>query len=70
MNWLLDTCELSEYVKKTPEPEVITWLDKQSEDCLFISVITLGEIEKGLLKLRPSDPRRCQKLTSWQIKIE
>ena len=70
MSWLLDTCALSEYVKKSPAPKVIAWLDEQDEASLFISVISLGEIEKGILKLRASDPRRSQKLTSWLGKIE
>ncbi len=70
MSWLLDTCALSEYAKKTPAPEVIAWLDEQDEASLFISVITLGEIEKGILKLRKADPRRSQKLTAWLGKLE
>ena len=70
MSWLLDTCALSEYVRKAPAPEVIRWLDEQDEASLFISVISLGEIEKGILKLRASDPRRSQKLTAWLGKVE
>lgn len=70
MSWLLDTCALSEYVRKTLAPEVIRWLDEQEEASLFISVISLGEIEKGILKLRASDPRRSQKLTAWLGKVE
>ena len=70
MSWLLDTCALSEYAKKAPAPEVIAWLDEQDEASLFISVISLGEIEKGILKLRASDPRRSQKLTAWLGKVE
>jgi hypothetical protein len=70
MSWLLDTCALSEYAKKAPAPKVIDWLDEQDETSLFISVITLGEIEKGILKLRASDPLRSQKLTAWLGKVE
>ncbi|MBK7765477.1 MAG: type II toxin-antitoxin system VapC family toxin [Sulfuritalea sp.] len=70
MSWLLDTCVLSEYVRKAPAPAVILWLDEQDETSLFLSVISLGEIEKGILKLRASDPRRSQKLTAWLGKIE
>lgn len=70
MSWLLDTCALSEYARKSPAPEVIAWLDEQDESSLFISVITLGEIEKGILKLRSSDLRRSQKLTDWLGKVE
>ncbi len=70
MSWLVDTCVLSEYAKKSPAQEVIAWLDEQDETSLFISVISLGEIEKGILKLRSSDPRRSQKLTAWLSKVE
>ena len=69
MSWLLDTCALSEYAKKAPAPEVIAWLDEQDEASLFISVISLGEIEKGILKLLKTDPRRSQKLTAWLGKV-
>jgi len=70
MSWLLDTCAISEYAKKAPAAEVISWLDEQDEASLFISVITLGEIEKGILKLRISDPPRSQKLTAWLGMVE
>lgn len=70
MSWLLDTCALSEYAKKSPAPQVIAWLDEQDEASLYLSVITLGEIEKGILKLRKADPRRSQKLTAWLGKVE
>lgn len=70
MSWLLDTCAVSEYARKSPAPEVIAWLDEQDEASLFISVITLGEIKKGILKLRKADPGRSQKLTAWLGKVE
>lgn len=70
MSWLLDTCTLSEYIKKAPTAAVIQWLDEQDEDSLFLSVVTLGEIEKGILKLKASDSRRSQKLTAWLGKVE
>lgn len=70
MSWLLDTCAISAYVKKSPAPDVIQWLDEQDEASLFISVVTVGEIEKGILKLRTTDTRRSQKLTAWLGKVE
>lgn len=70
MSWLLDTCALSEYAKKAPAKKVIAWLDEQDEASLFISVIALGEIEKGILKLREREPQRSQKLTAWLGKVE
>ncbi len=70
MSWLLDTCALSEYAKRAPATKVIAWLDEQDEASLYLSVITLGEIEKDILKLRKADPRRSQKLTAWLGKVE
>lgn len=70
MSWLLDTCALSEYAKKSPASQVIAWLDEQDEASLYLSVITIGEIGKGILKLRATDPRRSQKHTAWLGKIE
>jgi hypothetical protein len=70
MSWLLDTCAVSEYARKSPAPKVIEWLDDQEEASLFISVVTLGEIEKGILKLRSSDSRRSQNLRKWLGKVE
>ena len=42
----------------------------KAEESLFISVITLGEIEKGILKLRATETLRGQKLTAWLGKLE
>lgn len=70
MSWLLDTCTLSEYVRRSPAPRVIAWLDEQDEASLFLSVVSLGEIEKGILKLRATDPVRSQKLTAWLGQVE
>jgi hypothetical protein len=70
MSWLLDTCALSEYAKRTPAQQVIDWLDEQDEDSLYLSVITIGEIEKGIIKLRTADSRRSQRLTAWLGMVE
>ena len=70
MSWLLDTCAISEYAKRAPNRNVIAWLDAQDELSLFISVITLGEIEKGILKLRATDAHRSQRLTAWLGLVE
>jgi toxin FitB len=70
MSWLLDTCALSEYAKRSPAQRVVEWLDEQDEASLFLSVISIGEIKKGILKLRATDARRSQKLTGWLGKVE
>jgi predicted nucleic acid-binding protein len=52
LNWLLDTCVLSEYAKRRPHAGVLAWLDAQPEAGLFISEVSLAEIAKGIAKLR------------------
>ncbi len=63
MNYLLDTCLISELVKKEPHPAVLRWLDEQDEQRLFISVLVLGELNKGVAKLAAGS--RKEALLSW-----
>lgn len=63
MSWLLDTCVVSELVRPIPAPSVIAWLDACPEESLYLSVLTLGEIEKGVAKLADSTTRA--KLEPW-----
>ena len=55
MNLLLDTCVISEMVKLKPATQVAHWFDKQKSESLFISALTLGELQKGIAKLEHSD---------------
>lgn len=57
MKYLLDTCVVAEYKKPAPDRKVIEWLDAQIEESLFLSVLTVGEIEKGIVRL-PVSKRR------------
>ncbi len=70
MSYLLDTCVLSEYVKKKPNETVIQWLDEQEEASLFISLLSIGEIKKGIIKIEKKQPQRYQKLNRWLQKVE
>lgn len=63
MRYLLDTCVVSELVKKIPDANVVNWLQQQDESDLFLSVLTFGEIEKGIEKA--PDKARKQKLRIW-----
>ncbi len=63
MGYLLDTCVLSEFKKKQPDQKVINWLDAQIEETLFLSVVTIGEIRKGISRLPPS--KRKTELETW-----
>lgn len=63
MKYLLDTCLISELVKKEPNPAVVSWLDEQEEQNLFLSVLNLGELQKGISKL--PDGTRKEELQEW-----
>lgn len=63
MNYLLDTCVLSELIKREPQVSVVNWVNSVREQTCFISVLTVGEIQKGISKL-PESPKK-QVLQNW-----
>lgn len=58
LGFLLDTCVISELIKPSPSSEVIHWIDDHDEETFFISVVTFGEIEKGISKLPEGKKKR------------
>lgn len=63
MRALLDTNVVSELVARVPNPRVLTWLDSLDPADVYLSVVTISEIRKGIEKL-PDSPRRAQ-LLAW-----
>ena len=63
MTFMLDTCVISELVKPRPDENVVRWIDSVDERRLFLSVLTLGELEKGITKLQAS--QRKDDLREW-----
>jgi predicted nucleic acid-binding protein len=63
MDYLLDTNAISEWVKPRPDPGVVRWFDQVDEDRTYLSVITLGELRKGIDRL--VNGRRRQRLDHW-----
>jgi toxin FitB len=63
MNYLLDTNVVSELIRKRPDPRVVQWVDEQDALRLYLSVITIGGIRKGIEKLPAS--RRKEELYTW-----
>ena len=63
MSFLPDTCFFSEFTKTRPHPRVIAWADRQPESTLYLSVLTLGELQQGISQMVPS-PRQ-QELEEW-----
>jgi toxin FitB len=63
MKYLLDTCVISELVSKKPNANVVEFVDTLDNDDIYLSVITIGEIIKGIEKLPKS--KRKQDLHTW-----
>jgi len=63
MKYLIDTCIISELVAKHPNPKVVEFVDSLDSGDVYLSVITIGEIAKGVEKLPKS--KRKQELHSW-----
>jgi len=63
VRYLVDTCVISELIKKKPSKGVVAWVREQDELSLFVSVLTFGEIEKGIAKL--DDDKRRHTLRTW-----
>ena len=63
MNYLLDTCVISEFAARQPTEKVVSWLSTLDTETVFLSVVTLGEIQKGIEKLPAS--KRKEALRTW-----
>jgi predicted nucleic acid-binding protein len=67
MKFLLDTNVISEPKQKTPNAQVLEWLDAQDESKLFLSVLTVGEIRKGITRLESG--KKKAELEEWLEKL-
>lgn len=65
MNHLLDTNVLSEQSRRIPDARLISWLSSQHPESLWISVVSVGEIERGIARLELREPDRAKRLASW-----
>ncbi|MBU0481123.1 MAG: type II toxin-antitoxin system VapC family toxin [Proteobacteria bacterium] len=63
MKYLLDTCVISEIIRLKPSTKVTSWIKNENENNFFISVLTIGELHKGIEKLDES--RKKQELHNW-----
>ena len=61
--FLLDTNYISEVVRVQPDPSVLRWMETAGESLLNLSVLTLGEIRKGLAAL--AQGQRRTRLEAW-----
>jgi len=65
MNYILDTNVISELVASQPDANVTRWIESIDPENVYLSVITVGELKKGIEKL-PDSPRKTA-LEAWLI---
>jgi predicted nucleic acid-binding protein len=65
MMYLLDTVVLSELRKRDRHPGLVRWLHRRITDDLFLSSITIGEIERGVARERARRPVFAEMLAEW-----
>ncbi len=70
MAYLLDTCVLSELRKSKCDPGVSSWMSNLHPDEAFLSVLTLGEIRRGIEMHRRRDPAAAGALERWLLGLE
>ena len=67
---LLDTVVLSELRKTRPNAGVVSYLKFQAPETVFLSVMTIGEIEAGIQKQRIVAPEFAEELSQWLTLME
>jgi predicted nucleic acid-binding protein len=64
VSFLLDTNVISE-IRRGRDPNVAAWASEVADADLYVSVLTLGEIRKGIERLRGRDPHRAEVFAAW-----
>jgi toxin FitB len=63
--YLLDTMVLSELRKWRPDPALVSWLEQVRPTDLYLSVVTIGEVERDIARQQRGDPAFAQRLAKW-----
>lgn len=63
VRYLLDTNIVSNVLKPVPSPELAGWMERQADESLFVSALTVAELRRGMLLLPAG--RRRRELESW-----
>jgi len=56
---------LSELRRRERDPGVVTWISSQRHEDCFLSVVSIGEIERGIARRRATDPSFATQLAGW-----
>jgi predicted nucleic acid-binding protein len=70
IEYLLDTNVLSETRRRRADERVMAFLSEAEPSALYISVLTLGELRKGVALKRRTDPSAAKKLSGWVDGLE
>lgn len=63
--YLVDTNVVSELRKPRPHGAVVAWLGDQEEERLFLSAVTMGELQAGIERTRHQDPAKAGEIERW-----
>lgn len=70
MSYLLDTNVISELRKgDRADPNVTAWFADVADEEIFLSVLTIGEIRRGIESVRRRDPDAAASLDSWLVRL-
>lgn len=67
--YLLDTNVVSEFRRTRPHGAVIAWLNAQLSEQLFLSAVTIGEVQAGAELTRPQDPAKANEIEAWLARL-
>ena len=67
--FLIDTVTLSELRRRQRDSNVVAWFEQQRTADLFLSVISIGEIERGIARKRTTDPAFAGALAAWLDRV-
>ena len=67
--YLLDTNVVSELRRPRPHPAVVQWIEATSPDAIFLSAVTVGEIQSGIEITREQDPPKADELEAWLARL-
>jgi predicted nucleic acid-binding protein len=67
--YLLDTNVISELRKPRPHGAVVSWLRDLREEEVFLSAVTLGELQAGVEHLRKQDSAKADEIEAWVDQI-
>ena len=71
MNYLIDTNIISEVRKgKRCDANVARWYEKIDDASLYLSVLVIGEIRKGIERVRPNDNAQASAIENWLVAVD